>query len=131
MCEVILPTYEYKCVNCGEIEIFHSIKDRPWNICPECKTDGLERLLSVGGGVIIKNREANQYSDILKAKYWRDKNGVRHKVTSGDGHSGSGTVKKQTVSDEVVQARKKASTKRIRREQRNASYDRYINNIKK
>ncbi len=102
-----MPNYDYKCINCGVVEIFHSIMDDAWNICPECKQKGLEKMISAGGAVIVAGREANQYNDILKAKYWRDKNGVRHKVQSGDGHTGAGTVQKQTVSPEIIAARKK------------------------
>ena len=60
-------------------------------------------------------REANQYNDILKAKYWRDKDGVRHKVGSGDGHTGSGTVSKQTATPAEIRATKKRDARNDRR----------------
>jgi hypothetical protein len=74
-------------------------------------------LVSLPAGHIIKGRQINEYNDVLKAKYWRDKNGVRHKVTPSDGSSGAATVKKQTASPELVDYRKKrdAEKDKIRR----------------
>jgi putative FmdB family regulatory protein len=123
-----MPTYEYKCNNCGIIEIFHSIKDEAWTICPHCSGE-ISRLISPGGGIIIGHREANQFADIQMAKYWRDKNGVRHKVTPADGTSKSPTVSKQTVSDEEVQRRTKKSRERIRKQESKESYRRYVKNV--
>ncbi len=89
------------------MEIFHGIKEDSKTVCPECGAEGLEKMLSAGGGIIIIGREANQYNDIKNARYWRDKNGVRHKVESGDGHSGSSTIKKQTASPQQIKSQKK------------------------
>src|SRR3954468_22532258 len=33
-----MPTYEYRCKNCGEhIEIVQSFKDDPLTVCPQCE----------------------------------------------------------------------------------------------
>ena len=49
-----MPTYEYKCKNCGfKFEEFQSIADSPLKICPSCKGE-LERLVSGGVGLIFK-----------------------------------------------------------------------------
>ena len=106
--------YEYECSKCGVMEIIQGIKDDTLENCPECNGKEFIKLISLCGGIIISNREANQYSDIKRAKYWRDKNGVRHKVGPGDGHTGSGTVTKRTVSPEVAEARRR----RERRQER-------------
>lgn len=50
-----MPTYEYKCSNCGYIfETFQSIKDNPIKKCPKCQKDTLKRLISGGAGLIFK-----------------------------------------------------------------------------
>jgi putative FmdB family regulatory protein len=50
-----MPTYEYKCEKCGhEMEAFQSITAGPLRKCPECGKSSLQRLISVGAGVIFK-----------------------------------------------------------------------------
>ncbi len=50
-----MPTYEYKCNNCGYIfEAFQSIKENPLKICPKCNKNALKRLISGGAGLIFK-----------------------------------------------------------------------------
>ncbi len=106
-----MPTYEYKCMQCGIIEIFHAMSDDNKTVCPQCSEDGLEKQISAGGAVIIAGREANQYSDIKHAQFWRDKNGVKHRVTDADGHTGSATVTKKTSNDAMVKSRKRRDAK--------------------
>jgi putative FmdB family regulatory protein len=127
-----MPTYEYNCEVCGIIEIFHSIMDDPHKVCPKCGSKGLEKIVSLGGAVIIKNRQANQYNDILQAKYWRDHNGVRHRVGPGDGHSNSPTVpRQQTASPAEVQARIQRDKQRDKSRRSKESYQRFLRQIKK
>ncbi len=104
------------------IEIFHSMSEYDRKVCPQCKRKGLEKLISSGGGVIVAGREANQYNDIKKAKYWRDKNGIKHKVGSGDGHTGSGTITKQTATLEQVKANRKREMITDRRKRSRGSH---------
>jgi len=111
-----IPTYEYNCVNCGNIEIFHGINDDNKTICPQCNHEGLEKLVTSCGAIIIAGREANQYADIKQAKYWRDKNGIKHRVTDADGHTGSATVTKKTVTDSIVKSRKHRDAKEGRKQ---------------
>lgn len=50
-----MPTYDYHCSACGhDIEIFHSMADKPKRKCPACKKLKLERQIGLGGGVIFK-----------------------------------------------------------------------------
>lgn len=111
-----MPTYDYKCQHCGVIEIFHGMLEDTKTICPQCNGEGIEKMISSGGGVIVAGREANQYSDIKHARYWRDKNGVRHPVTSADGYTGSATVNKQTANPAQIKAEKKKDTKTGKKE---------------
>jgi len=87
-----VPTYDYECRSCGVIEVFHGIKEENYTLCPECGKKGLKKLISGVGGIIMKGKEMNQYSEVKYAKYWRDSNGNRHKVTPADGHSKSVTI---------------------------------------
>ena len=50
-----MPTYEYECNKCGHhFEKFQNMSDPPVETCPECK-GSVRRLISAGGGVIIKD----------------------------------------------------------------------------
>ena len=50
-----MPTYEYKCENCGhQFEQFQSITSRPLRACPECGENKLNRLIGTGAGIIFK-----------------------------------------------------------------------------
>jgi len=50
-----MPTYDYKCKLCNkEHEIFHSISAKPEKKCPSCGKAGLERMVSLGAGIIFK-----------------------------------------------------------------------------
>jgi len=134
-----MPFYEYKacnpdksCNHCRNgFEIMHSITQDALDKCSFCGNE-IVRLISQISGIIIKGRQANQYNDIKRAKYWRDHNGVRHKVTSGDGHSQSPTVsRKQTKSPEEVAAIKKRASIQRKKQRTEASYQRYVNQVKK
>jgi len=49
-----MPTYEYKCLDCGfYFEHFQSMKDHPLKICPKCNGK-LKKLISAGLGPIFK-----------------------------------------------------------------------------
>jgi putative FmdB family regulatory protein len=44
--------YEYKCQNCGVLEIQQSIKDEPLQLCPQCGSP-ISRIITGGNGVIF------------------------------------------------------------------------------
>lgn len=49
-----MPTYDYKCKECGAIqEEFHKMNDSPQVICRACGCK-MVKLISYGGGVIFK-----------------------------------------------------------------------------
>jgi len=129
-----MPFYEYQsediqsCDYCkNTFEIYQSIKETKLKKCPKCGSSVI-RLISQIGGVVIKGRGANQYNDILKAKYWRDHNGTRHKVTAGDGHSKAGTVsKKQIRTPEEIAIIKKHAEQQRKRQRIQQSYQRFAN----
>ena len=50
-----MPTYEYKCENCGHVfEKFQSITKGPIRKCPKCSKLKLKRLIGSGSGIIFK-----------------------------------------------------------------------------
>ena len=49
-----MPTYEYACPRCGIVEAFQSIKEPALTKCPTCKKAKVQRMVSLGGGVIFK-----------------------------------------------------------------------------
>ena len=129
-----MPFYEYSgsnfnCDTCSSVFcVSQSIMDDPIIVCPSCGGHVI-KLVSVISGHIVKNREANQFADIQMAKYWRDKNGVRHPVTSADGTSKSSTVSKQIVSEEVAKQRTKADRKMYKKQRSKDSYNKFIQNV--
>ena len=51
-----MPTYEYRCLKCDQIfDQFQSIKARPLKKCKYC-SGKVERVISAGGGFILKGR---------------------------------------------------------------------------
>jgi putative FmdB family regulatory protein len=50
-----MPTYEYKCENCGhQFEQFQTITSKPLRTCPQCGENKLNRLIGAGSGIIFK-----------------------------------------------------------------------------
>jgi putative FmdB family regulatory protein len=50
-----MPTYDYQCEQCGHnMEVFQSMSDVSLTLCPQCKKEGLRRLVGGGLGVIFK-----------------------------------------------------------------------------
>ncbi len=61
-----MPTYEYRCNQCGhEMEAFQKITEPALKLCPACNQEKLERLIS-GGGFILKG--GGWYSDAYSSK---------------------------------------------------------------
>lgn len=65
-----MPTYDYKCENCGhEFEQFQSITARSLRKCPKCGKNTLNRLIGTGAGIIFKGSgfyETDYRSDSYK-----------------------------------------------------------------
>lgn len=49
-----MPTYEYKCTECGYVfELFQTMSAEPVKVCPRCKGK-VKRLIGPGAGPIFK-----------------------------------------------------------------------------
>ncbi len=85
-----MPTYEYKCVECGHVfEEVQSIKAESLRTCPQCGKDGLKRVLGGGGGMIFKGK-GFYLTDYKKSGGEAKKS---EKPASGDGSASPGTPK--------------------------------------
>lgn len=48
-----MPIFEYLCDQCGhQLEAIQKISDEPLKQCPNCKQDGLEKIISIAGFVL-------------------------------------------------------------------------------
>jgi putative FmdB family regulatory protein len=62
-----MPTYEYRCPDGHDFEVFQRMSDEPGAVCPECGKPA-ERLLSAGGGLLFKG-EGFYITDYRSAEY--------------------------------------------------------------
>ncbi|MCX7698311.1 MAG: zinc ribbon domain-containing protein [Candidatus Goldbacteria bacterium] len=58
-----MPTYVYKCDNCGEFEVWQSINDDTYKICPKCNGNKVKRLVTNTAGIIMKAKEQKSSTD--------------------------------------------------------------------
>lgn len=96
-----MPTYEYKCLDCGErFELFQSMKDDPVATCPSCE-GRVKRLIGSGAGIIFKGSGfyATDYrSDSYKKGEKSDKKPAASESKSGEGGGGAGKGEAKTSS---------------------------------
>lgn len=59
-----MPTYEYKCNNCGfELEVFQGLKDPVKKKCQNCNKNKLERLISSCVGFVKEIKTLGQFAE--------------------------------------------------------------------
>lgn len=75
-----MPTYEYKCEQCGKFEYQQSIKDDPLKECPTCG-HAVKRLISNNVNIIFKG-PGFYVTDNRSSSY-------REKASSEQGGSGN------------------------------------------
>ncbi|MCF7792035.1 MAG: zinc ribbon domain-containing protein [Victivallales bacterium] len=82
-----MPTYEYKCKNCGNyFDFFQSMKDAPLKVCPACNKETLKRLLGTGAGIIFKGSgfyQTDYRSESYKKGAEKEKKDDSSKTSSG------------------------------------------------
>lgn len=123
-----MPTYEYKCNECGVIEeIVHSIKESPLIECPYCKNKGkkvtMERLISLNkGGFIFKQWTEAQAYKIKRDRYNKSEElGKKQKERYGEGPKLVPNVGGEEVGS-WEEAKKLAASKKLNTN----TYDKFI-----
>lgn len=116
-----MPTYEYKCDNCGhQFEIYQSMKDDKLTKCPVCGKEALKRLIGTGGGVIFKgsgfyltdykNKPAEKSSSSTEKSKTPDATSKTESSTSSDTKKTSDTTSDTTKSEKKSSAKKPDKT---------------------
>ena len=91
-----MPTYEYKCSNCGyHFEEFQQMKEDALIKCPNCGENKLKRLIGAGTGVIFKG------SGFYITDYKKGNSSTKSTVTKKD----------KAEKKEVKQAKESTETK--------------------
>ncbi len=133
-----MPFYEYQshdtegsCSHCKDVfEVSQGIKDKALTDCPQCGNK-IVKLISTFLHITL-NKQVNQYNDVKGAKFWRDADGNRHRVTPADGSVKSATVSsKRKRTDQEVAAIKKRDAKRAKKQRTAASYNRFKQRLKR
>lgn len=84
-----MPTYEYRCPEGHEFELFQRMSDDPVATCPECG-QAAQRLLSAGGGLLFKG-EGFYITDYRSADY-KKKAEAESKKSGSSGASDGGSA---------------------------------------
>jgi putative FmdB family regulatory protein len=86
-----MPTYEYRCSNGHEFELFQRMSDEAVDTCPECGAEA-QRLLSAGAGLLFKG-DGFYITDYRKDDY-------KKKAASEKGGKGGGESSEQAKKPE-------------------------------
>ncbi len=84
-----MPTYEYRCPNGHQFEVFQRISAGPGAECPDCGEDS-ERMISGGAGLIFKGEGfyiTDYRSEDYKKRASSESGGVASKSDSDSGTS--------------------------------------------
>ncbi|TVR65151.1 MAG: zinc ribbon domain-containing protein [Gemmatimonadales bacterium] len=91
-----MPTYEYRCPEGHEFELFQRMSDEPRAQCPECGVES-QRMLSAGAGFLFKgdgfyitDYRSDSYKKAAKADAAK-KGGSASSKDGGSAPSGSGS----------------------------------------
>src|SRR5512141_2246826 len=89
-----MPTYEYRCPQGHEFEMFQRMSDPPVAACPTCGAQA-ERLLSAGAGLLFKGSGfyiTDYRSDTYKKAAEKEKGGSAGGSSSSSASSTSSTA---------------------------------------
>lgn len=122
-----MPTYEYRCNSCGNIqEEIHSIKHSPEISCKSCDHKPMERLISLNtSGFITGDTE----SKLWKEKRYRQKKNADLDVRQIDRY-GTGPRLTPNVDGQEVGSWSEAKKLAKDKGKDTSSYDSYIRNEK-
>jgi putative FmdB family regulatory protein len=80
-----MPTYEYRCPDGHEFDLFQRMSDPPEAVCPECGKKA-ERLLSAGAGFLFKG-EGFYITDYRSDSYRKAAEAEKKAPASSNGDS--------------------------------------------
>jgi putative FmdB family regulatory protein len=93
-----MPTYEYGCTACGsEWEEVQRITAAPLEVCPKCGKSSAHRLISAGGGFILKG--GGWYSDLYSSAKPASNKADANGTTSTDTGTKDGGSKAESTSE--------------------------------
>ena len=96
-----MPTYEYRCPECGnEFEKFGRMSDPPVQECPNCHAEA-QRRISGGAGLVFKG----------SGFYITDYRGEGYKKAAESDKSSGGSSSSESKSDAAPKAEPKAAPK--------------------
>ena len=93
-----MPTYDYRCPNGHQFEVFQRISAAPGAECPDCGEDS-ERMISGGAGLIFKGEGfyiTDYRSEDYKKKASSESGGATSKSDSGEEKTSSSGLNKET-----------------------------------
>ena len=93
-----MPTYDYRCPNGHQFEVFQRISAAPGAECPDCGEDS-ERMISGGAGLIFKGEGfyiTDYRSEDYKKKASSESSGATSKSDSGVEKTSSSDLNKET-----------------------------------
>jgi putative FmdB family regulatory protein len=96
-----MPTYEYRCQNGHEFEVFQRMSEPPVDKCPQCGAAS-ERKLSAGAGVLFKGSGfyiTENRSDSYKKAAEADKGGGGGEKSADTGTKKADSGKSSTGSE--------------------------------
>jgi putative FmdB family regulatory protein len=94
----IMPTYSYKCADCGHVyDALQSIKAEPDVICPECQ-GRVDRLIKGGAGIVFKGSGFYVTDYKSSASTSGSSKGNQQEGTSTDGASSGNDSSKTSTS---------------------------------
>ena len=80
-----MPTYDYKCTNCGHtFELFQPMSAPPITECPKCK-GVVKRLIGMGSGPIFKGT-GFYHTDYKNKDTGKTSKSATNKTTPADTH---------------------------------------------
>jgi putative FmdB family regulatory protein len=86
-----MPTYEYRCPEGHDFELFQRMSDEPVAKCPTCGKKA-QRLLSAGGGLVFKGSgfyitdyRSDSYREAAKSEGGGGESGKEDAAAKGDG----------------------------------------------
>lgn len=83
-----MPNYYYECAACShKFQEFQTMSEKALSVCPKCKKNKLERLISGGSGVVFKG--TGFYETDYKKKPNTSSSSNENKGASGSSSDGS------------------------------------------